>query len=129
MSLNENWLDLASRSVCKWRVQPCDSDLKERFLSFVCLSIYLFVYFAIRISRFFPSYFFCYPHFFPSAFSHPHRPSAGIRSAFYRHPFRSPQSISKVNIWRISMWYTENILVIFYIWSYMFMFLPFYWFM
>ena len=80
---------LASRSVCKWRVQPCDSDLKERFLSFVCLFIY----------------FFCHPHFsfffffllfllseffsiriFPSAFSHPHPPSAGIRSAFYSHP-------------------------------------------
>ena len=53
------------------RTQPCDRDLKERFLSFVCLFI-----FAIRISG-----------FILSAFSHPHPPSAGIRSRFYRHPF------------------------------------------
>ena len=70
---------LASRSECKWRVQPCDSYLKERFIFFiVCLFILFYYYFfAIHISRFFSSYFFCYPHFFLSiriflsAFSHP----------------------------------------------------------
>ena len=64
---------LASRSVCKWRVQPRDSDLKERFLSFACLFIY----------------FFCHPHFLffflltffvIRIFFHPHFP---IR---IRHP-------------------------------------------
>ena len=59
---------LASRSVCKWRVQPCDSDLKERVISFVCLFIY----------------FFCHPHFsiriFPSA------------SAICRYPVRVLQT-------------------------------------
>ena len=49
---------------------------------FVCLFFFCHPHFS-----FFPSYFFCYPHFFPSAFFHPHPPSAGIRSAFYRHPF------------------------------------------
>ena len=89
---------LASCSVCKWGVQPCDSYLKERFLSLIdCL------FFVIRISRFCSSYFFCYPHFFTiriflSAFSHPHPPSAGIRSAFYRHPFSSAMQFVKVTI-------------------------------
>ena len=55
------------------RVQPCDSDLKERFLSLiVCLFMYLF--FAIRISRFFLILFFFmrifYPHF-PIRIRHP----------------------------------------------------------
>ena len=81
---------LASRSVCKWRVQPRDSDLKERFLSFVCLFIYFFCH--PHFSFFFSSYFFCYPNFFPSAFSHPHPPSAGIRSAYFRHPRKSVSS-------------------------------------
>ena len=74
---------LASRSECKWRVQPCDSYLKERFIFFiVCLFIlFHYYFFAIHISRFFSSYFFCYPHFFcPSAFFYPHFP---IR---IRHP-------------------------------------------
>ena len=75
---------LVSRSGCKWRVQPCDSDLKERFLSFVCLFIYYYYYyyyyFAIRISRFFPLTFFVIRVFFSSAFFYPHFP---IR---IRHP-------------------------------------------
>ena len=59
------------------------SDLKERFLSLiVCLFIY-FSFFAIHISQFFPLTFFVI-RIFLSAFSHPHPPSAGIRSAFYR---------------------------------------------
>ena len=45
----------------------------ERKISFLSLFVYLLIYFfAIRI--------------FLSAFSHPHPPSAAIRSAFYRHP-------------------------------------------
>ena len=64
-------------TVCKWRVQPCDSDLKERFLSLiVCLIILLFfllpstflvffllTFFVIRI-------FFFHPHF-PIRIRHP----------------------------------------------------------
>ena len=70
---------LASRSVCKWRVQPRDSDLKERFLSFVCLFIYFFCH-----PHF--SFFFLLTFFVIRIFFHPHPPSAGIRFAFYRHP-------------------------------------------
>ena len=57
----------------------------ERKISFLCLFVYLFIFFAIRISRFFLFTFFVM-RIFPSAFSHPHPPSAGIRSTFYRHP-------------------------------------------
>ena len=39
-------------------VQPCDSDLKERFLSLIVCLFILFYFFAIRISRFFPLTFF-----------------------------------------------------------------------
>ena len=75
---------LASRSECKWRVQPCDSYLKERFIFFIVCLFILFYY-----------YFFCHPHFSfffsllfllsafffcPSAFFYPHFP---IR---IRHP-------------------------------------------
>ena len=59
---------------CMWRVQPCDSDLKEKFLSLiVCLFyphiffFFLLTFFVIRI--FFPSAFF-YPHF-PIRIRHP----------------------------------------------------------
>ena len=48
---------LASSSVCKWRVH---SDLKERFLSFVCLFIIIFLPSAFIV--FFLLLFF-YPHF------------------------------------------------------------------
>ena len=71
----------------------------ERKISFLnCLFDYFYFFFiAIHISRFFSSYFFCYPHFFSiriflSAFSHPHPPSAGIRSAFYRHPWETQRN-------------------------------------
>ena len=53
---------LASRSVYKWRVH---SDLKEKFLSFVCLFIFLPSAFIVS-----SSYFFCYPHF-PIHIRHP----------------------------------------------------------
>ena len=66
---------LASSSVCKWRVH---SDLKERFLSFVCLFIIIFLPSAFIV--------FFLLLFLLSAFSHPHPPSAGIWSASYRHP-------------------------------------------
>ena len=77
------------------RTQPCDRDLKERFLSFVCLFI-----FAIRISGFILSAF-SHPH------PHPHPPSAGIRSTFYRHPFvlcdlrLCAQSVLSKSVWSI----------------------------
>ena len=71
---------MASRSVCKCRVQTCDSDLKERFLSFVCLFILLLFFFTIHISLFFLLTFFVIRIFFPSAFFYPHFP---IR---IRHP-------------------------------------------
>ena len=70
---------------CMWRVQPCDRDLKQKFLSLIVCLFYPHIFF------FFSSYLFCYPHFFSiriflSAISHPHPPSVGIRSASYRHP-------------------------------------------
>ena len=74
--------------------QPCDSDLKERFLSFclfVCLFVYLFIYFAIRMSRFILFTFFGYPLFFLFSFSHPHPPSA---STIRRYPIRVLQTPS-----------------------------------
>ena len=61
---------------CKWRTQSRDRDLKERFLSFVCLFIS-----TIRFLRFF--FFFTFLasfRIFPSTFFHPHFP---IR---IRHP-------------------------------------------
>ena len=54
--------------------QPCDSDLKERFLSFVCLFI-----FAIRISRLILFTFLASFRIFPSAFSHLHPQVSGPR--------------------------------------------------
>ena len=77
----------------------------------VCL---LFFFFAIHVSRFFSSYFFCYPHFFSiriflSAFSHPHPPSAGIRSAFYRHP----RDTTKLAIRRDFLGYSKLMFLIF----------------
>ena len=76
------------------RVQPCKSDLKERFISLI-VCLFITIFFCHPHFSFFSSYFFCYLHFFHphssiriflSTFSHPHPPSAGIRSAFYRHP-------------------------------------------
>ena len=52
----------------------CDSDLKERFLSFLICSFF----FAIRISRFLS--------FLQLPVINPRLPSAGIRSASYGHP-------------------------------------------
>ena len=52
--------------------QPCDRDLKEKFLSFVCL----FIYFCHPLFSFYSFYFF----WRLSAFFHPHFP---IR---IRHP-------------------------------------------
>ena len=67
---------LASRFVCNWRVQPCDSYLEEKCLSLTFCLFILFIYFVIRISIFFSSYFFGYPHFFyphfPIRIHHPH---------------------------------------------------------
>ena len=72
---------------------PTIATSKKAFLSLmVCLFI-LFSFFAIRISRFLPLTFFVIRIFsiriFLSAFSHPHPPSAGIRSSFYRHPHQN----------------------------------------
>ena len=58
---------------------------------FVYFIDYYYCFFCHSYFSFFSSYLFCYPHFFSiriflSTFSHPHPPSAGIRSAFYRHP-------------------------------------------
>ena len=65
---------------CTWRVQPCDSDLKEKFLSLIVCLFYPHIFFFLLLT------FFVIRIFFPSAFSHQHPPSAGIRSASYRHP-------------------------------------------
>ena len=100
---------LASRSECKWRVQPCDSYLKERFIFFiVCLFILFYYYFfAIHISRFFSSYFFCYPHFF---FVHPHFsirifPSA---SAIRRYPVRVLQTPVPNVLMLAKVWFCQR---------------------
>ena len=62
----------STRSVCKWRVQPWDGYLKERFLSLiVCLFILCYIFFVIHIFRFFffllvfvICIFVFHPHFF-----------------------------------------------------------------
>ena len=64
---------------------------KDFFPLFVCFFIIFF--FAIRISRFFSSYFFCYPHFFPSAFFYPH-------FTIRRYPVRILQTPICLMIWR-----------------------------
>ena len=78
-----------------------NSDLKERFLSLiVCLFIYFFFFCPFLPSAFLIffllpfllSAFFFHPHFSICIF-HPHPPSAGIRSAFYRHPYKILQQI------------------------------------
>ena len=59
----------STRSVCKWRVQPWDGYLKERFLSLiVCLFILCYIFFVIHIFRFFFFLLFLLSaFFFPSA--------------------------------------------------------------
>ena len=63
----------------------------ERKISFLnCVLVYLFTYLPSACLVFFPLTFFVIRIFsiriFLSVFSHRHTPSAGIRSAFYRHP-------------------------------------------
>ena len=99
---------LASRSECKWRVQPCDSYLKERFIFLiVCLFILFYYYFfAIHISCFFPSYCFCYPRFFfPSAFFYPLFPSA---SAIRRYPVRVLQTPVPNVLMPAKVWFCQR---------------------
>ena len=73
---------LASRSVCNWRVQPCDSYLKERFLSLiVCLFVFFFSLSAFLVV--FILTFFVIRIFFPSVFFNPHFP---IRIRHRRYP-------------------------------------------
>ena len=89
---NKITVSTISITVCKWRVQPCDSALKQRFLSLiVCLIILLFfllpsIFLVFFLLTFFVMRIFFSIDIFPSAFSHPHPPSAGIWSAIYRHP-------------------------------------------
>ena len=60
----------------------------ERKISFLnCLFVYFVIFFLLSTFLvFFLVTFFVIRIFFPSAFSHPHPPSVGIRSAIYRHP-------------------------------------------
>ena len=62
----------------------------ERKISFLCLFVYLFIFFCHPHFSFFPSYFFCYPHFsiriFPSA------------SAIRRHPVRVLQTPLNISV-------------------------------
>ena len=77
-------------TVCKWRVQPCDSDLKERFLSLiVCLIILLFFLLPSTFLVFFLLTFFVIRIFF---FSIRIFPSA---SAIHRYPVRDLQTPPK----------------------------------
>ena len=81
---------------CMWRVQPCDSDLKERYFNLiVCLFILFF--FCHPHCSFFSSYFFCYPHFF----FHPHFsicifPSASAIRGYPVRVLQRPISFNRV---------------------------------
>ena len=94
-------------------------QLLERKMSFLFLFVYYYYYYFLPSAfLFFFFLLFCYPHFFSiriflSAFSHPHPPSAGIRSAFYRHPFLSDifgllssRNFATIATWRnnLSIW-------------------------
>ena len=62
-------------------------QLLERKISFLnFLFVYFIYFFVIYISIFFFLLTFFVIRILLSAFSHPHPPSAGIRSSFYRHP-------------------------------------------
>ena len=61
------------------------------FLLSAFLVFFLLNFFVIRV-------FFFSIRIFLSAFSHPHPPFAGIRSAFYRHP-RSREENGEVTFW------------------------------
>ena len=84
----------------------------ERKISFLWLFVY-FIFFlpstflVFLLLLFLLSAFFFNIRIFPSAFCQPHPPSAGIRSAFYRHPFKrlvytppdsSPRFTCKLNL-------------------------------
>ena len=69
------------------RVQPCDSDLKEKFLSLI---VCLFIYLLLLLLLFCHSHFSFFPYtFFLSAFSIRIFPSA---SAIRRYPVRVLQT-------------------------------------
>ena len=63
------------------------ATLLERKISFLnCLFVLsAFLVFFLLTTFLLSAFFFCI-RIFVSAFSHPHLPSAGIRSSFYRHP-------------------------------------------
>ena len=72
-----------------WRAQPCDSDLKEIFLSFLYVFFCLFVFLPPAFLVFFPSYLcfiivsmriFLYPHFVIRIFPY------ASASAIHRYP-------------------------------------------
>ena len=78
-------------------LQRLERKISLLFCLFVCLFVvfYLFIYLFCHPHFSFSSFYlfiFCHLHFcisissFLSAFLHPHPPSAGIRSASYRHP-------------------------------------------
>ena len=68
-----------------WRAQPCDNDLKERFLSFLFLLFCFYLPSAFLVLSFL-LIAFCYAHSFYPNFSVLILSSAGMRYAFYRHP-------------------------------------------
>ena len=67
------------------RAQPCDNDLKERFLSFLFLLFCFYLPSAFLVLSFL-LIAFCYAHSFYPSFSVLIFSSAGMRYAFYRHP-------------------------------------------
>ena len=87
-------------TLCMYVKDPTMWQRLEGKVSFLCLFVYLFIYFfVIHISCFFfSSYFFCYPHFFPSA------------CAIRRYPVRVLQIpsldavILKADLFLVSLW-------------------------
>ena len=113
-------------------------QLLERKISFLCLFVYFyFILFFFAIRNFFHPLFSI--RIFLSAFSHPHPPSADIRSAFYRHPnlskhagetwrkravighfqFKSVSSYGRTEL-------TRSLQTMSYDWSELIKFIPFY---
>ena len=80
---------------CTWRVQPCDSDLKEKFLSLIVCLFYPHIFFFFFLP-FLLSAFFFHPHFsiriFPSA------------SAIRRYPVRVLQTPAVKISWNREIW-------------------------
>ena len=85
-------------TVCKWRVQPCDSDLKDRFLSLIVCLFILSFFLPSTFLVFLLLTFFGYPHFF----FHPHFsirifPSASAIRRYLVRDLQTPRRIKSLS--------------------------------